>query len=38
MHGFPCYLRRAESACAEDPAKRKALVEEIQRLAYDDVP
>jgi peptide/nickel transport system substrate-binding protein len=29
---------RAEWARTEDPAKRRALVEEIQRLAYDEVP
>jgi peptide/nickel transport system substrate-binding protein len=29
---------RAEWARTEDPAKRQALVEEIQRLAYDEVP
>jgi peptide/nickel transport system substrate-binding protein len=29
---------RAEWARTEDPVKRKALVEEIQRLAYDEVP
>jgi peptide/nickel transport system substrate-binding protein len=29
---------RGEWARTEDAAKRKALVEEIQRLAYDEVP
>jgi peptide/nickel transport system substrate-binding protein len=29
---------RAEWARTDDPTKRKQLVDEIQRLAYDEVP
>ena len=40
--GWPCSAqmekRRAESARTQDPAKKKALTDAIQRLAYEEVP